>query len=95
MLCSNGWDHDSTEIWGYAVTKEEAEEWVKQTKFQDDRWNGCNFDEKIKIDHDKKLMKLGMVDDNGKYDDSYAGSSYYIESEKIFPTQPIQETVEN
>jgi len=95
VLSSNGWDPYTTEIWGYAVTRKEAEEWVTKVKFQSDRWNGCNFDKKIKIEYEKELLKLGMVDAEGKYDDRYAGNPYYRETKKIFPTKHSQPKVKD
>ncbi len=77
VLCSNGWDPGTTEIWGYATTEDKAKEWVQKAKFQDDRWNGCDFDEEIKIDHEKELAKIGICEEDGKFNDSYSGYPFY------------------
>lgn len=83
LLSSNGWDPGAVENWSFCLDENEAKEWVKKVNFQNDRWNGCNFDEEIKIDHEKELAKLGICREDGSYNDDHAGDAFYKKINKL------------
>jgi len=89
LCCSNGWDNASTEIWRAYTKEDDAKQWVSQVKVLSNKWNGCNFDKDIRKEYESGLMKLGMIED-GKYNDAYAGSPYYIEVELLDQQFPLK-----
>jgi len=83
-LCiSSGMDPYTTEIWRAYKTKVGAEQWRLKMQAADDEWNGCNFNEKIKKKTEAVHKKLGVVDADGNYEDSYGGSPAWMEVELL------------
>jgi len=79
LCCSNGMDPYTTEIWRAYKTKVSAEQWRLKMKETDDEWNGCNFNKEIKKKTDAIKQKLGIIDEDGNYNDCYGGSPEWKE----------------